>query len=67
MDLFDEIENPKPRGFVQTWLDQRSRSRHVMLATLAGLLIAVLLGFLGLVVAMLQTWISYQAWKHPIS
>lgn len=67
MDLFDEIENPKPRGFVQTWLDQKSKARHIMLATLAGLFIAILLGFLGLIVAIVQTWISYQAWKHPVS
>ncbi|KAK4079067.1 hypothetical protein Trihar35433_172 [Trichoderma harzianum] len=67
MDLFDEIENPKPRGFVQTWLDQKSKARHIMLATLAGLFIAILLGFLGLIVAIVQTWISYQAWKHPVT
>jgi len=67
MDLYDEIENPKPRGILDTWLEQRSKARHVMLATLIGVIMAVALGIIGLIVGIIQAWISYQAWKHPMN
>jgi hypothetical protein len=67
MDLYDEIENPKPRGLLDIWLEQRSKARHVMLATLIGVMIAILLGLLGLTVGIFQAWVSYQAWKHPVT
>jgi len=66
MDLYDEIENPKPRGLLDTWLEQRSKARHVMLATLVGVMIAILLGLLGLIVGIFQAWVSYKAWKYPV-
>lgn len=66
MELYDWMENQRPRGGMAAWLEQKSKARHVMLATLIGVIIAVALGMLGLVVAIIQTWISYQAWKHPV-
>ncbi|WQF80252.1 hypothetical protein CDEST_05266 [Colletotrichum destructivum] len=67
MDLYDELENPRPRGLIDIWLEQRSKARHVMLATLVGVVIAVVLGMLGLVVGIFQAWVAYQAWKHPVN
>lgn len=67
MDLFDEMENPKPRGAFSRWLAPRSKERHVMLAALLGILTAVILGLLALIVAVFQTYIAWQAWKHPVS
>ncbi|KAK1756989.1 hypothetical protein QBC47DRAFT_378211 [Echria macrotheca] len=66
MDLYDEIENPRPRGYLETWLERRSKARHVMLATLVGVMIAIFLGMCGLVVGVFQAWVSYQAWQHPV-
>ncbi|KAK0709946.1 hypothetical protein B0T26DRAFT_723585 [Lasiosphaeria miniovina] len=63
MDLFDEIENPKPRGALDAWLERRSKSRHVMLVTLAGVATAVVLGLLSLCVSIFQTWIAWKQWK----
>ncbi|KXX76823.1 hypothetical protein MMYC01_201914 [Madurella mycetomatis] len=63
MDLYDEIENPKPRGTLDAWLERRSKSRHIMLVTMTGVLTAVLLGLLGLCVSIFQTWIAWQEWK----
>ncbi|EAQ91562.1 hypothetical protein CHGG_03497 [Chaetomium globosum CBS 148.51] len=48
MDLYDEVENPKPRGKLDVWLERRSKSRHIMLATAVGIFTAVLLGLLSL-------------------
>lgn len=63
MDLYDEIENPKPRGRLDVWLERKSKSRHIMLATAVGIFTAVILGLLGLCVSVLQTWIAWQDWK----
>ncbi|OHE94330.1 hypothetical protein CORC01_10377 [Colletotrichum orchidophilum] len=66
MDLYDELENPRPRRPIYVWLERRSQARHVMLATLIGVFIAIIIGILGLVVGIFQAWVSYQAWKHPV-
>jgi hypothetical protein len=66
MDLYDEIENPKPRGTLQEWLEKRSKARHMMMAAIAGVLIAVFLGFLSLAVTIFQAWVSYRQLKYSI-
>jgi uncharacterized membrane protein SpoIIM required for sporulation len=38
-----------------------------MLATMVGVVIAIMLGFLGLAVGIFQSWVPYQAWKHPVN
>lgn len=38
-----------------------------MMATLVGVLIAIMLGILGLAVGIFQAWVAYQARKHPAS
>jgi hypothetical protein len=63
MHLYDEIENPKPRGRVEAWLERRSKSRHVMMVTMIGVLTAVLLGLFGLCLSIFQTWIAWRQWK----
>jgi hypothetical protein len=67
MDLYDELENPRPRGMLGAWLEKRSKSRHVMLATWIGVAIAIILGLFGLAVGIFQAWVSYQAWKYPVN
>ncbi|KAF2964489.1 hypothetical protein GQX73_g9089 [Xylaria multiplex] len=67
MDLYDELENPTPRGFVEKWMERKSGARYIMMATLAGVLIAILLGILTLAVSIIQTWIAWQQWQHPVS
>jgi len=66
MDLYDEIENPKPRSWVEKWVERRSGARYVMMATLIGVIIAVILGLLGLAVGGFQAWVGYQQWQHPV-
>ncbi|KAK4221954.1 hypothetical protein QBC38DRAFT_376129, partial [Podospora fimiseda] len=66
VDLFDEVDDPAPRGYLEKWLQRRSGARYVMMATLIGVMIAVLLGILGLPVGIFQAWVAYQQWKHPV-
>ncbi|KAK7430683.1 hypothetical protein QQZ08_002727 [Neonectria magnoliae] len=65
LDLYDELENPTPRGYFQKWLERKSGARHAMMATLIGLFVAVMLGALTLVVSVFQAWVAWQQWRHP--
>lgn len=65
MDLYDELQNPKPRKGIRKWMEDRSGDRHLMMATLIGIVIAISIGLLSLGVACFQAWISWQQWKHP--
>ena len=65
-DLYEELENPTPRGWLDQWLERKSRARHVMMATLIGVAIAIVLGIASLAVSVYQAWVSYQQWQHPI-
>jgi hypothetical protein len=64
--LYEAVENPKPRGWVEKWIQRKSSARYVMMATLAGVLIAIILGIASLGVSSYQAWIAYQQWQHPI-
>jgi hypothetical protein len=66
-DLYEELENPQPRGWIEKWLERKSGARYLMLATLIGVLIALILGFASLGVSSYQAWVGYQAWKHPVT
>lgn len=67
MELYEAILNPRPRGLLEKWAERRSGARYVMIATLIGVIIAVILGLLGLIVSVFQAWVSYQAWKYPVA
>lgn len=59
MDLYDEIENPKARGLLEQWIERKSGARYIMMATLAGVIIAVVLGLVGLAVSIFRAWVGY--------
>ncbi|KAK8045165.1 hypothetical protein PG993_005189 [Apiospora rasikravindrae] len=67
MDLYEEVNNPSPRGFMEKWFERRSGARYVMMATLIGVIIAIVLGILSLAIGIFQSWVAYQAWKYPVS
>jgi hypothetical protein len=64
--LYEELENPTPRGF-EGWFQRKSGARYVMMATLVGVVIAIILGVASLAVSGYQAWLGYQQWQHPIS
>ena len=65
-DLYNEMQNPQPRGWLGRFVERRSGARYMMIATLVGVIFAVFLGMLSLAVSSYQTWIAYQAWQHPV-
>ncbi|KAI1077795.1 hypothetical protein F5B20DRAFT_572028 [Whalleya microplaca] len=66
MKLYDELEDPTPRGVLENWLERKSGARYVMLVGLIGVLIAILLGILSLAVTIFQAWISWKQWQNPV-
>ncbi len=38
-----------------------------MMATLGGVVIAIILDALSLAVSIFQAWVGYQPWKHPVN
>ncbi|OTA90019.1 hypothetical protein M434DRAFT_398257 [Hypoxylon sp. CO27-5] len=66
-DLYNELQNPRPRGWLEQEMERKSGARHMMMATLIGVVFAVLLGIASLAVSSYQAWIAYQAWQHPIA
>jgi len=64
-DLHHELLNPTPRGF-EKWFERKSSARIVMMATISGVIFAILLGVLSLGLGGFQAYIGYMAWKHPV-
>jgi hypothetical protein len=62
--LHNEMQSPRPRGWLQERLG-RKRDAYMLMATMIGVFIAVLIGFLSLAVSCFQAWVGYQQWKHP--
>lgn len=65
-ELYEEMENPRPRGWLEKWLERKSGARYVMMATLVGVAIAIFLGIASLAVSSYQAWLGYQQWQHPV-
>ncbi|KAK6356847.1 hypothetical protein TWF718_001187 [Orbilia javanica] len=64
-DIYDELENPTPRGLVSRWA-KRKGAGHANIATIVAVVIALIFGLVTLGLGGFQAWISWQQWKHPI-
>lgn len=65
-DLHRELQNPTPHTWLRRRLKRRSET-YMLMATMYGVIIAVTLGFLSLVAAIFQSWVTWQQWKHPVN
>jgi hypothetical protein len=65
-EIYDEIQHPSPRRDWENWFQKYSAQRHMLMATMIGVFIAVVIGILGLGISGFQAYISYQQWKHPV-
>jgi hypothetical protein len=66
VELYDELQNPKPRSRLESWFERKSGARYMLMATMIGVFIAVIIGILGLGISGFQAYVSYQQWKHPV-
>ncbi|KAH7124629.1 hypothetical protein EDB81DRAFT_730894 [Dactylonectria macrodidyma] len=66
VELYEELDNPTPRGLLKKWLERKSGARYVMMATLGGVAIAIVLGMLALGVSIFQAYVGWQQWQHPV-
>ena len=41
-------------------------ARYTVMATLAGVLFALILGMAGFTIGGYQAWVGYQQWQHPV-
>lgn len=64
-DIYGEIEDPTPRR-LQALAERLSKQRHFMMAAIAGVVVATVLGILSLGVGVFQAWVSFQQWKHRV-
>ncbi|OAR00816.1 hypothetical protein LLEC1_04838 [Akanthomyces lecanii] len=62
---YEETRNPQPDGWLDRVLDRKSGRRHVMCITIAGFVVALLLGCGSLVTGIFQAVVAYLAWKYP--
>lgn len=56
-----------PRNKVVSWIERHTSERNALTVAIFGLLLAVLFGFLGLIVGIAQLVVSILAWKYPSS
>jgi hypothetical protein len=65
--IYQEAEDPTPISCFGRWAERRKAPRHSYLVAFWGVLIAIFFGIAALILSAVQTWVSYQAWKHPPS
>ncbi|RDA95713.1 hypothetical protein CP533_1149 [Ophiocordyceps camponoti-saundersi (nom. inval.)] len=66
-ELYEELQYPRPRGWLARQMERKSGARYMMMATMIGVVFAVFLGLCSLAVSCYQAWIAYQSWKHPVA
>lgn len=63
--LHELVANPKPRHRMGQWLQRHTSDRNALYVAILGLFLSAFFGFLSVVIGIVQTWIAWQAWKHP--
>jgi hypothetical protein len=61
--LADLYDLPPPW---EGWFTKNSRPGYMLMITMVGVIITVIIGFVGLGLVGVQTWIAWQQWRHPV-
>jgi hypothetical protein len=64
--LHARLKERPPRSRLEKWLAQENNDGNAFLIALLALFISVIVGFLGLILAAVQTWIAWMSWKYPV-
>ena len=64
--LQEAAQQPQPRSRLMVWIDEHTSERNALYVAILGLFLSVLFGLLGVIIGIVQTVISYRAWKQPM-
>jgi hypothetical protein len=56
-----------PRNKLERWFHSHSTEGNALLITLLALTISILVGVVSIGLNAVQIWITWIAWKHPVS
>lgn len=60
------VEARPPKNKIVSWFERHTSERNALTVAIIGLFLSALFGFLGLLVGILQVFVSIQAWKYPM-
>jgi len=67
MVLYEEIQSPSPRNWIEEWLDEKTRPSYGTAIAVAGIFVALVTSFLALIVSSFQAVVAWNQWKYPVS
>ncbi|CAH0044264.1 unnamed protein product [Clonostachys solani] len=60
------LAKPPPRTKLGRWLQSQTSERNALFIALLALFISIFVGLLSVILAAVQTWIAWMAWKYPV-
>lgn len=60
------LAKPPPRNKLERWLQSQTSERNALFIALLALFISIFVGLLAVILAAVQTWIAWMAWKYPV-
>ena len=62
--LHEFLQNRPPRNKLDRWIKWQTSESNAFLVAIVALVISIVIGLLSLVLAGVQTWIAWKAWKE---
>ncbi|KAL3960399.1 hypothetical protein ACCO45_005516 [Purpureocillium lilacinum] len=63
--LHHMLTSRPPRNMLERWFQRQSSEGNALFVALLALLIGILVGIVSIILACVQVWIAWMAWKHP--
>ncbi|KAF4992807.1 hypothetical protein FGRMN_6909 [Fusarium graminum] len=64
--LHELVKSRPPRNKAEKWFQQKTSERNALLIALLALFISIFVGILSIILGIVQVWIAWMAWKHPV-
>lgn len=56
-----------PRNMLERWFQRQSSEGNALFVALLALLISIAVGLISIILACVQVWIAWMAWKYPVA